>query len=251
MPEKIGLTMKGNVYLERYVNGVLTGGMIGPLNASMVEYDPGKSDSIERQSYRKNDYGQLLDGVVVPGIPTLAIKLDDADAEVLALPMRGSVTAVTEVSGTVTGETATAFKGRSIKLARSGVSSLVVTNSAGSTTYVLGTDYTADLTSGVVMILEAGAITDGLAIKFNYSYAARNGKRIAASALSDLTFKVFLDGVNMATQKACQLTAGKVQFMPKDALNLIDAKKFVDFTLVGNVITMPGAVGPVEWFEAA
>lgn len=251
MPEKTGLTLKGNIYVERYVNGVLTGGMIGPLNAAMVEYDPGKSNSIERPSYRKADYGQLLNSVIVPGVPTLAIKLDDADAEVLALPLRGSVVSVTETSGTVTGETATAYKGRSIKLARSNVSSLVVTGSGGTPTYVNGTDYTADLTSGVVMILETGAITDGLSIKFNYSYAARTGKKVTASTESDLTFKVFLDGVNLATQKACQLTAGKVQFMPKDSLNLIDPKKFVDFTLVGNVITLPGAAGPVEWFEAA
>lgn len=48
---------------------------------------------------------------------------------------------------------------------------LLVKNTDGSTTYVAGTDYTADLATGVVSRKSTGAITAGQAIKLTYDYA--------------------------------------------------------------------------------
>lgn len=58
----------------------------------------------------------------------------------------------------------------SAKLAHPYVSSVVVKNSAGTTTYVLDTDYTLDATTGTIQRKPGGAIASGAALKVDYQY---------------------------------------------------------------------------------
>lgn len=57
---------------------------------------------------------------------------------------------------------------------------IAVTNAAGSTTYVEGTDYVVDYIEGRVKVLAAGAITDGESLRVDYTYdAIRRGEMAA------------------------------------------------------------------------
>lgn len=58
-----------------------------------------------------------------------------------------------------------------VTLAHKGVASEVVTNTAGTTTYVKDTDYTINYATGVITRKTGGAITAGMAVKVNYDYA--------------------------------------------------------------------------------
>ncbi len=58
-----------------------------------------------------------------------------------------------------------------LNLAHMGVSSVVVKNQAGSTTYVLGTDYSLDAVNGVITALAGGALTAGEAVSVSFNYA--------------------------------------------------------------------------------
>lgn len=60
------------------------------------------------------------------------------------------------------------------------VASVVVTNSAGSTTYVAGTDYLVDLDRARVKIIEGGAITAGQAVKITYNVSASTRTQIVS-----------------------------------------------------------------------
>jgi hypothetical protein len=65
------------------------------------------------------------------------------------------------------------------------VTSVVVTDNAGTTTYVLGTDYNVDLVSGRLQILESGAIVAGN-IKVDYSKPVKTWNQVKTGTSVEL-----------------------------------------------------------------
>lgn len=95
-------------------------------------------------------------------------------------------------SGTVTDEDVTADTGAWVAMANNRLTpgTVVVTNSAGSTTYTEGTDYVIDYEVGNIMALAAGSISDSQALKVDYGYTAiRKGENVAIErAKTSLTY---------------------------------------------------------------
>lgn len=58
-----------------------------------------------------------------------------------------------------------------VKLAHGAVAALVLKSTDGATTYVAGTDYTADLVTGEIVRINGGGIVAGGSAKANYDYA--------------------------------------------------------------------------------
>ncbi len=58
-----------------------------------------------------------------------------------------------------------------VKLAHGAVAALVLKSTDGATTYVAGTDYTADLVTGEIVRIKGGGIAAGASGKANYDYA--------------------------------------------------------------------------------
>lgn len=58
-----------------------------------------------------------------------------------------------------------------VKLAHGAVAALVLKSTDGATTYVAGTDYTADLVTGEIVRIKGGGIVAGGAARANYDYA--------------------------------------------------------------------------------
>ncbi len=110
----------------------------------------------------------------------------------------------TAMATTVTDEVSAAVASRKVKTAFNpvGAAAVVVKNSAGSTTYTVGTDYTIDV-YGNLVILNA-AITDGLTLKFTYKKLNAAGV-IAALVIGTVDgsteartgFKCFVDSYNL------------------------------------------------------
>lgn len=119
----------------------------------------------------------------------------------------------TGYTGTVTDEVVTgdhdAWVGLDHKRLTPG--SVVLTNSAGSTTYTEGTDYVIDYEGGQVMTLSAGATSDGQSLKIDYTYTAiRKGENQAIErAKTTLSFQV-LDV--MADRLATEITREAIVF---------------------------------------
>ena len=57
-----------------------------------------------------------------------------------------------------------------LQLAHAGVTAVVVTNTAGSTTYTVTTDYTVDAVTGVITRVVGGTITSGQSVKVDYTW---------------------------------------------------------------------------------
>lgn len=120
-----GLICAGNVYIARFVNGV-AGGEHGPINCKKFAYSPGTADVKERKSRQRDTYGQALSAVTLPGTPEISIEFDDADPEVLQYALMGTLTDVADNSGSIVGERVTAHLGLWSKLAKRGVSSVMI-----------------------------------------------------------------------------------------------------------------------------
>lgn len=108
------------------------------------------------------------------------VTCDDIQLENLALFMAGTSGTLTQVATPVTNEAIVVQKGYHYQLGMVGsndvgvreVSSVVVTDTTGVTTYVLNTDYKLDANSGMIYIISAGAIINGQTIHVDYTPAA-------------------------------------------------------------------------------
>jgi hypothetical protein len=153
------------------------------------------------------------------------------NADNWALATLGTKTNV--VGNSVTNEVVTAYKDGFVPLDKVGpYSGLVVTNTAGSTTYVLDTDYTVQ--KGGIFILAAGAITDGQVLHVDYTWLAQ--QRIEGNTQATPLMEFVFDGLNEAeNDKPVRLTAYKVKFGPAAQLSFI-SDEFGNLTIKGELL---------------
>lgn len=248
-----GLICAGNVYLDRYVNGVKTG-EYGPLNATSFAIAAGSSKTIERKSYMRDSYGSTLDSVILPeNSGKMSIEIDDADPETLALMLLGTLTDEDAISGSVlvgAPEAVVAHKGYWTKLAHRDVSSVVLKDVTDATTYVAGVDYTLDATAGMVKILSGSTIVDGATLHASYSYGSLDSKKILANQSTEIRCAVRLDGKNLANQKKIEVTVPEVPLVPSGDLSL-SGDAFVKFKLEGTIVLRAGESAPFYYREIA
>jgi hypothetical protein len=148
----------------------------------------------------------------------------------LAIALQAGNTAKT--AGTVTDEPQIGYKGKFIVLKHTKVSSVVVTNAAGSTTYAAGTDYIVDPDKGMIEVIAAGAITDAQDLLVDYSYAAQH--HISAAPANKKYYLVFA-GINRADdskQTRCEIY--QINLSPS-SLAMIQ-EKTAEMPITGTVI---------------
>lgn len=147
-------------------------------------------------------------------------------AENMARALYGTATDV--ASGTVTAEEHVAHPGALILLAHPGATSVVVKNEAGTTTYVLDTDYTLD-SAGFPIIKEGGGIADGSTIQVDYSYAKH--ATIQALVASGKRFRHVFVGLNEARSgKAVVIECYRVNHSPASLSFIGDEFQGMEFT---------------------
>ena len=124
---------------------------------------------------------------------TGSLTCDNMSGTNVALFLSGSTGTITQAGASVTDEVIDVIPGRYYQLglgvstpvgARK-VSAVVVTNSAGTTTYVAGTDYLLDADRGRLQILTTGTIVAG-EIKVDYTKAATTWEGIRSGAAGEL-----------------------------------------------------------------
>lgn len=161
---------------------------------------------------------------------TFSMSMRSFKPEHLSIALQSSNTAKT--SGTVTDESHNAYKGKFIFLKHLKVSSVVVTNSAGSTTYVAGTDYILSPDAGKIEIVTAGTIADAAAILVDYSYSAQH--HMSAAPANKYYYLAF-DGINRAdNNKKVRCEIYNLQLSPS-AAGMIDDKT-AEMPITGTVI---------------
>lgn len=137
-----------------------------------------------------------------------------------------------KAAGTVTNEPHAGYKGKFIVLTHTNVSEVVVTQKGGTTTYTVGTDYISHPYKGMIEIINAGAITNGLDLLIDYSYAAQHHLAVAPK---DNEYYLVFAGINRADnnkQTRCEMY--RVQLSPS-ALAMIETKS-AEMPLTGTVM---------------
>ncbi len=99
----------------------------------------------------------------------------------LAEALHAAVTV--KAASSVTDEAHTAYLDKFTPLEHNKVSSVVVTGSGGTPTYVLDTDYVVQADEGLIEFISGGTIGDATAVEIDYSYAAQNHMKVAPNNL--------------------------------------------------------------------
>ncbi|HLK85059.1 MAG TPA: phage tail sheath subtilisin-like domain-containing protein [Candidatus Binataceae bacterium] len=97
---------------------------------------------------------------------------------------------------------------QALNLGHMGVWDVIVRNSAGSTTYINGTDYTLDAVNGVITQKSGGAITAGEALSVSFSYAD-------PGRIQDSDIVGAVTGTSYTGIQALRTTYGTMGFFPK------------------------------------
>ena len=183
---------RGKVYLDRFLDGTeTTTGEVHIGNAPSLKYNT-TTGGVDHFS---SDQGvNVLDDSAVTQVTRKGtLTCDNVIPDNISLFLFSTTTTVTDAGGTVTGETiASAKPGATYQLGTSAVkpsgirdlsttpSDTVVKGSAGTPTYVLGTDYTVDYVRARITILATGSITSGAALKVDYKTVANTRSQVRA-----------------------------------------------------------------------
>lgn len=195
---------------------------VGNCNSLTYEATP---QEIEEQDYTTPG-GGLDTSVQRISAVNLSYNARHFKAANMARAMYGSATDI--AAGTVTAEEHVAYQGALIMLDNPGATSVVVKNEAGTTTFVLDTDYTLDA-AGFPVIVEGGGIDDGDVIQVDYSFAKH--ATIQALVSSGKRFRHVFVGLNEARSgKPVVIEAFRINHSPASLSFIGDEFQGMEFT---------------------
>lgn len=231
----------GDVYLDRLTDAGASQGFV-KVGAGKLEIKP-NAEVKEQKSKGRETYGQVIASVAINKPAEITVVLTQVDRKALAIAFLGEDVAHTVAAGTVTDEAMTARHDKGVFLAHRNVSSVVVTNSTGATTYVLNTDYTLDARLGMITALSTGTITDAQALLVDYTYAAESGYKIQGATKPLVKMGVKLDGKNLVDGAACYVDIWETQVAPESAVDFL-SDDWAEITLKGTMVTPIGKAEP-------
>lgn len=129
---------------------------------------------------------------------SFALTILNFSGDNLKRALLGTSTAVTGAS--ITDEAHYAKRGASIFTKYPGISTVTITNAAGSTTYVSGTDYIVDAATGRIDFPAASTITDGANVLVDYTHAAVDAVVESLVDTDNREYVIVFEGKNMNQQ---------------------------------------------------
>ena len=206
-----------------------------------------KSDIREAISKDKGTYGQIEASVAIPKPPELKLKLRNGTAEGVALALMGSSSNSSTAAGTATAESVTASLGSFVSLAHGKITagSVVVKDSAGTTTYAEGTDYAINYVQGLFEAKTGGAITAAQALKVDYAYGARTIWTVEGGTKSQAKGYLMLDGRNLVDGSPVKFEAWRALLVSDGDFNLL-SDNFLEFGMSGRMELISGKSSPFQ-----
>ncbi|MGY8903718.1 MAG: phage tail tube protein [Burkholderiales bacterium] len=168
---------------------------------------------------------------------TTKMTLHDLNKTNLARAAFGN--AITIESDTVVDEAVVAYLGALVPLAHIGATDVVVTNAAGITTYVLGTDY--EVQGGGLLILAGGSIVQAAPLLVSYTFP--DYSKIEGITQSAVILELHFEGLNEADSgKPVILDIFRAQLSPSKALSLL-GDDFAELEMEAEVLKDPSKSG--------
>ena len=240
-----GYLLEGDLYVDLYNQGQLTGLKFWE-GVAKFAMKP-NSELKEQISKGRNKYGQIVASVPIIKPTDFNLSIQSVTPSMLASALQGTVATLSQSAGTTaTDFDAVAKKGCFIDLGKRNLTNaVVVKNTAGTTTYVNGTDYKVNFAMGFVEILATGAITEGQALKISYGWSATTGNLIQGGTKPLIRAKFVLDGVNLNTGKNEVITVWEAAMTSDSEIDFM-ADDFISPSFTGRMVTPDGKASPFE-----
>jgi len=178
------------------------GGLGDSLGADKFSISP-KSEKKEKTSKRRENYGQAVASVVIGQPSEIAITLSALDRDALAAQFQGTLSAWVQPASAAASHDVVASLDKWVAVGKRNLlqAGFEVKNTAGSTTYVLGTDYEVNWWRGDIKALSSGAISAAQALKVTAAANAIDGTQISGGTQPQLRLHAVFEGVNMVDNK--------------------------------------------------
>lgn len=237
-----GVILAGDVYLgDVDAQGNVTGPLRGPLNVPSLTLTPNTVETIERQSYKRDTYGQTLDAVNLPNDAANAtIQFDSLPAIMLAEALAGTAATFEEPADSVTAEPVELVQGMWVKLPHSNIEggTVVVTVDAA----VVTDDCDIDLEAGLIRANTEAAAGAGTV---DYSTLARSGSRVLGASEISKPRYILLQGENIATGQKVRAEIWRAVLNADQAQELM-GREFLTGQLTGAMVTPEGKSSPYQ-----
>lgn len=203
---------------------------------------------VEMTSKSRGGYGQIVESVPLQQPTEFSLSLAEVNKESLTMALLGTQAAYTQAAAPVVDEVVVGHIGGWSQLTKSNLNPAVppvVTNSAGVTTYVLGTDYEINFQLGWIKVLVGGTITEGQSLKVDYTALAFAGTKILGARNAQLRAKILFDGINQADGSAAVVECWSAVMSSSAAFDFL-ADKFNEVPLTGRLTVPTGKTEPFE-----
>lgn len=243
-----GFLGAGDLYIDRFdpVANAFTG-LQGPFEAKKFEIKP-NVDLKELPSRGRTSYGQNIESVALPKPVDFAIEMPEVNKAALGIALMGNSVDFNQGAGTWTDAPITVVnKDVWLDLGKQNVvaAGFALRNAAGSTTYVLGTDYEINYRMGWVRILPASAIAKDDVVEVTGSYSAVGGTQINGAVNSQIRARFFLDGINWADQQSVHVDVYEAVIAATSAFDFL-SENFASIALPGKLKTPVGKTQPFD-----
>jgi hypothetical protein len=234
----------GNVMLNPYdpVTGLQTGWVFGG-SADKFALKP-NSEIKSKKSKGRDDYGQTLATIALPGEADIAITFGEVNQDNIALAFMGKQSALNVAGGAITAEGIVAKLDKFVPLTKGNLSEAVtVTNADASTTFVKGTDYEVNYAFGWIKALATGNIDADQPLKVTATSNAITGTKIQGSVNAQLRTQVKFDGKNFVDGAPVDAEVYEAVLTPSDEFDFL-ADDWGQLTLTGKMTTPQGRTEP-------
>ncbi len=199
-----GILCSGNVHAALLNDDGSFAGFMDLKNAIKLAINPGEGEEKQRISKQNASFGQVLDSVVMPGIPNVTVDFDEGDSETVAMAMLGTLESINLTQQTRTAVDFTVTKlDVWLELGDRYINSnafAIKENGAGDT-YVQGVDYVVDLQMGLVKFLSTGSVLVDDVVEKTYTTRAVTGRRVNGSKKNQLKVRLMGNLKNLVNGK--------------------------------------------------
>lgn len=248
-PLPFALMGAGKVHIDVLTDLGVETGLALKGNCTKLSVKP-DSELIEEYGASDTDLFQPIASAVVPKPTTAESEFNFLDADLFTMAFMGTSSAMTQTAGSVEapGADLVTIVDKMVLVGKYKIAAVVVKNSAGDVTYVLGTDYEVNSRVGGITALSSGSIPAGATVKVAYTWPEIAGSVMRGSTKSDIRCRIIWEGKNMADGREFILEIYRARLASSTDFNFQNAieKKFVR---VGFKMSMEIPSGKTEAYK--
>lgn len=216
-------------------------------SAAIFQYEAGDERTVE--SKRRDRYKLKIYSDQDPGTSSISLTLVAIPGAILARLFYGDAAVTTVAEGSVTNEAVTITAlGTPYRLSKRYLKASpapVVTNVAGDTTYVAGTDYTINARTGEITATTGGAIDAADVVHVDFSYVAYELVSIRGGVRPVENFYITGDMLNRPDKSDLYLEVYQANLSNDGDVDLFSDEP-ITVTLAGPLITPEGKTEPYK-----